>query len=435
MTGQVITLRAPAVRLLAALLLRLALAAALPSPVSAQTPGPAANEVLYAAVGDEIVLYALDPNHATLSRRGQAALPANVQEAWFSPSHQYLYVAWSNGGASYASSPAPKNDHHGITAFRIDPRSGALLPHGPSASLPSRPIFTTTSVDGAYIVTAHNDPSSLTVHRILPDGTLGGRIPQPPGLDFGIYGHQVRADPSGQTIILVTRGNGPTAARPEDPGALRIFGFRNGTLTPRQTVAPGGGFGYQVRHLDFHPSGKWVFVTLERQNQLHVYGRSADGALTARPLFVRSTLMPSTKPGPGQTAASIHVHPNGRFVYVANRSADTVDFDGTPVFAGGENSIAVFSIDPRTGEPALIQSIGTQGFTPRTFALDPSGSLLAVANQSPLAVRGASGVRSVPASLALFRIRADGRLEFARKYDIETTPDRNLFWTGIAALP
>jgi 6-phosphogluconolactonase len=242
-------------------------------------------------------------------------------------------------------------------------------------------------------------------------------------------------DPSGRTVILVTRGNGPTAIKPEDPGALKIFSLKEGVLTNRLSIAPAGGFGYQVRHLDFHPSGKWAVVTLERQNQIHVYKRMSDGTLSPSPLFVRSTLMPGTKPLPTQTAASIHFHPSGRFVYVANRAADTVDFQGKRVFAGGENSIAVFSIDQETGEPTLIQSIDTHGFTPRTFALDSTGSILAVANQSPLAIRDGAAAKTVPAGISLFRVGTDGKLEFARKYDVETSPDRKLFWAGIVSLP
>ncbi len=57
-------------------------------------------------------------------------------------------------------------------------------------------------------------------------------------------------------------------------------------------------------------------MTLERQNLLHVYQRMTDGTLSTSPLFVRSTLMPATNPAV-QLAGSIHMHPNGRFVYVA----------------------------------------------------------------------------------------------------------------------
>ncbi len=401
-----------------------------------KTPAPG-RTVLYAAVGAELTQYDLDRDNAALIKRGSVALPANVQEAWLHPLHKYLYVAWSNGGASYQSSGGvtPKGDQHGVSAFRIDPASGALLLHGKPASLPSRPIFITVDMDGTHVLAAYNDPSGLTVHRLLPDGTIGTQVLPTGRLDFGIYGHQVRVDPSSQTVILVTRGNGPTATKGEDPGALKIFSYKNGALANRLSIAPGGGFGYQVRHLDFHPSGKWAFVTLERQNQIHVYRRMADGMLNPNPVFARDTLMESAKVRPGQAAASIHVHPNGRFVYVANRATNTVDFQGKQVFAGGENSIAAFSINQETGEPTLIQSIDTHGFQPRTFALDSGGSFLAVANQSPVSVRDQGGVGTVPATLALFRVRDDGKLQFARKYDMETSASRSLYWTGIVSLP
>jgi len=393
--------------------------------------------VLYAAVGSELTQYDLDRNSLTLVRRGSITLPAAVQEAWQHPSRKYLYVAWSNGGASFASfgGAIPQGDRHGISAFRINPVSGALSPYGNPVSLPSRPIYITTDAEGTYVLTAHNNPSGLTVHRILPDGTLGADVPQPASLDFGIYGHQIRVDPSGRTVMLLTRGNGPTAAKPEDPGALKIFSFKNGVLANLLSIAPNGGFGYQIRHLDFHPSGKWAFVTLERQNQMLIYPRSPDGTLGDRPLFVSDTLVDPTNVRPTQTASSIHVDPAGKFVYVANRAYSTVDFEGKPVFAGGENNIAVFSINQETGEPTRIQSADTHGFQPRTFALDSSGGFLVVANQSALSVRNQGGVVSVPASLALFRIHNDGKLEFVSTVARQTTVSNSLFWTGFVALP
>ncbi len=232
-------------------------------------------------------------------------------------------------------------------------------------------------------------------------------------LDFGVYGHQVRADPSGRTIILVTRGNGPTATKPEDPGALKIFKYKNGVISGNlESVAPSGGYGYQVRHLDFHPSGRWVYVTLERQNQLHVYSRTPDGHIGESPLFVKSTLMKTTKASAGQTAASIHVSPDGKFVYVANRAAE----------ATGENSMAVFAINQQTGEPTLIQSIATQGFEPRTFSLDASGNILIVANQN--------AHPNSPAGLGVFKIGSDGKLEFVKKYDVDTSRRPNALLGG-----
>ena len=69
--------------------------------------------------------------------------------------------------------------------------------------------------------------------------------------------------------------------------------------------------------------------------------------------------------------------------------------------------------------------------SPRTFTLDPAGRLLVVANQTPLEISEGAAVKSIPASLAVFRIQPDGRLEFVRKLD--TAPA--LFWTAIVPLP
>lgn len=392
--------------------------------------------VLYAAVGPKLTEYELNRVKGVLIERRSVLLPANVQEAWQHPSRKYLYVAWSNGGASYASAGvAPKGNQHGISAFRIDPNSGGLIPLGQPTALPSRPIFITTDRDGTHVLAAYNDPSGLTVHRILPDGTIGELVAPATPLDVGIYGHQVRVDPSNQTVVLVTRGNGPTATKTEDPGALKIFSYHRGVLANWVSVAPNGGFNYQVRHLDYHPSGRWVYVTMERQNQIHVYGRKPDGTLSATPLFVKDTLMQAPEKRAGQAVASIHVHPSGRFLYAANRASGTTDFEGQRVFAGGENTIAVFAIQNETGDLTLIQSADTRGFQPRTFGLDSTGSFLAVANQSPLAVRDQTGVRHVTASLTLFRVREDGKLALAQRQEVTTTPDTSLFWAGFVSLP
>jgi 6-phosphogluconolactonase (cycloisomerase 2 family) len=235
-------------------------------------------------------------------------------------------------------------------------------------------------------------------------------------------------------VILVTRGNGPTSTKPEDPGALKIFGYKDGLLTNRLSIAPGGGFNFQSRHLDFHPSRPWIFLSLERQNKLQVYERLKDGTLSRMPLFSKDTLTDPSNVRPGQALGTIHVHPNGRFVYLANRASGTTDFQGKAVFGGGENSIAVFSINQNTGEPTLIQNADTRGIHARTFALDPSGRILVAANMMQMPVREAGGVRTVPASLAVFRVRDDGKLDFVRKYDVDVGSG-NMFWMGIIALP
>ena len=93
------------------------------------------------------------------------------------------------------------------------------------------------------------------------------------------------------------------------------------------------------------------------------------------------------------------MRPNGRFLYLANRATAMTDFQGKRVFAGGENSIAVYSINQETGEPALIQNIDTRGVHPRTFAIDPSGRILvdgvALTDYTVLARMPASDLQSI----------------------------------------
>ena len=120
---------------------------------------------------------------------------------------------------------------------------------------------------------------------------------------------------------------------------------------------------------------------------------------------------------------------------MGNRGSDTIDFQGKRVLGGGENSIAVYSIQQETGEPTLIQNADTRGVHPRTFAIDPSGRILVVANMQQVLVRDGKEVRPMPATLSVFRIGSDGKLEFVRKYDQDTSGGRNLFWTGMVALP
>jgi 6-phosphogluconolactonase (cycloisomerase 2 family) len=397
--------------------------------LQAQAPG-GDRVTLYAAVGPELAHYGVDAAKASLEKLGATSLPGNVQYAWPHPSKKYLYVAWSDGGPVGPSGPPTGGSRHGVNAFRIDAATGALHAHGRPATLPSRPIHLTTDISGAHVIVAHNDPSTVTVFRIGNDGSIGAPVKQP-ALDAGVYAHQVRADPSGRTVFVVARGNGPARGKAEDPGALKIFSYKDGVLANRASVAPHGGIGFQPRHLDFHPAQPWVFVSVERQNQLQVYKKLADGALSAAPLFTKDSLADGAQASrPGQAAGTVHVHPNGTFVYQANRASGTTDFEGKQVFAGGENTIAVFAIDQNTGEPKLIQSADTRGMAARTFALDPSNRILVAGNQVPYLERRGSQVTMVPASLAVFRVRDDGKLDFVSKYDIEATSSKSLFWIG-----
>jgi 6-phosphogluconolactonase len=387
----------------------------------------AGKALVYAATGPELRVYELDLDSATLSQKSAVTLPATIEAGCVYPTGRYVLVAWSDGTNHSAGS------RHGLSAYRVDAASETLLSTGEPVPLPSRPIYVSIDPSARHALVAYTSPSGVTVHRLASDGSVGPAIPQE-ALQLGIYGHQILVDPGNSLAILVARGNVPDADREEDPGALNVFGYEDGRLWNRATVAPNRGYGFHPRYVGFHPSRPWVYVSLSQQNAIGVYGTRKDGTLSAHRLFEKNSLADPDHVQPGQLSGALHVHPGGRYVYMANRATGASDVEGKPVFAGGENSIAVFEIDAQSGEPKLIQDIDTRGIGPAEFALDPGGKLLVVANMKKMWVGDEGSLTPIPPRLALFRVRDDGRLDFVRTYDVESG-NRTLFWVGIGTPP
>ncbi len=390
---------------------------------------PASNKVaLYANVGADLTHYDVDVPGAELIKRETVPLPASVQYAWPHASKRYLYVASSDSAPGYGRAGT---EHH-VTALKIDPASGAFDAARGLIRLPARPIHISTDIPSEYILVAFNNPSAVRVYRINPDFTPGEEVKQPGPIDAGIFAHQVRVTPDNRLAILVTRGNEATPTKPEDPGALKVFDYKNGVLTNEVSIAPNGGKEFGPRHLDFHPTKPWIYVSIETQNKMDLF-RMENGRINPEVAFSVDTLAEPNNIRARQAAGTVHIHPNGRFVYGANRAEATTDFKGEKVFKGGENSIVVFAIDQSSGEPKPIQHIETQKIHPRTFHIDPSGRMLVAEHNLPVKVRDGDAIKTVPAGLSVFRIRDDGQLTFARKYDIDVG-DKTMFWMGMVPL-
>jgi 6-phosphogluconolactonase (cycloisomerase 2 family) len=393
-------------------------------------PEPSAQKVaLYANVGADLTHYDVDVAGAQLTKRATVTLPASVQYAWPHASRRYLYVATSSSASGYG---AAGTEHH-VTAFRIDPASGALTPHGAPIRLPTRPIHMTTDIPSRNILVAFNNPSALHVYRINEDFTPGEEVKQPGPIDAGIFAHQVRVSPDNRLAILVTRGNEGTATKAEDPGALKVFDYNNGVLTHGVSIAPNGGKEFGPRHLDFHPSKPWMYVSIETQNKMYTY-LIEGGRIKPDIAYRAETLAEPNNIRARQAAGTVHVHPNGRFLYGANRAQATVEFQGKQVFKGGENSIVAYSINQSTGEPTPIQHVETQKIHPRTFHMDPSGRMMVVQHNLPVNVRDGDTVKTVSAGFSVFRIGDDGKLTFVRTYDVDVG-GKTMFWMGMVPLP
>ncbi len=128
---------------------------------------------------------------------------------------------------------------------------------------------------------------------------------------------------------------------------------------PVTPIAPGSG----PRHLAFAPDGKHAYVICELSNTIVTFDYDAElGKLTPTQTI---TTLPDGWKGDGGTA-EIVVHPNGRFVYGSNR---------------GHDSIAIFTVDAKTGQLAAAGHATAGIKWPRHFTLDPTGRWLLVANQ------------------------------------------------------
>jgi 6-phosphogluconolactonase (cycloisomerase 2 family) len=400
---------------------------------------PAKTKVaIYAGIGPSIHVYGLDTQTGELDERQTVAdLQGVVQYVAVHPSRKFLYVSCSE-----MPTPADRPPESRIYAFAIDPATGALARLGDPYEPPlSRAVHIAVDNTGRYLLMAHNTTESVSVLRLRPDGGLGESIAQPASPQrLGFLVHQVRIDPSNKWVLVPVRGDdekpqkGESGAKgePEKFGHLVVFEFNEGVLTKSRTIDYPSRVG--PRHLDFHPSKPLIYVSMERGNRILTY-KNDNGVLTE--LFDTTTLEHPGLQFPDQRAGPIRVHPSGTWVYVANRN--TAICPPSVGCAGRadslENDVAVFSIDPQTGAPKLIQNEAAHGFEPRTMTIDPSLHFLIVANQKEVSFREPEHpdrTVKVGPNFSVFRIGDDGKLTYVRSYDVTAGEP---FWVGAVALP
>lgn len=146
------------------------------------------------------------------------------------------------------------------------------------------------------------------------------------------------------------------------------FDATAGTLAPQAAAHLPKGAG--SRHLDFHPNGKFAYLVNEFANTIVAFTYDqATGALSEVQTI-------STEPDAGvqSSAADIHVHPNGKFLYATNR----------PV--GADGSIVAYAIAD-DGKLTLLEKESTHGRVPRNFHIVADGTRLIVGNQESKSVQ------------------------------------------------
>jgi 6-phosphogluconolactonase len=314
------------------------------APASAAAPGAAF--VYVGGYRPEIAIFRLDRSSGKLTPVGSAPAGKAPSYLAFDPSGRRLYAV------------DEVEDGH-VSAFAIDPRTGALSPLGVTSSAGVGPAHLSVDRTGRWVLVANyadTRPGTIAVIPVDAEGHPGAPVAT---RDFGpgTMPHMIVADPSNRHVYVPCKG-GPYVAQ-------MAFDAATGKLTPadpdRVPAQPGSG----PRHLAFHPDGRVLYVVNEQALTITSYTVDpASGRLT--PGQSVSTVPAGVVGGKENSTAEIHVHPSGHFLYASNR---------------GYDSIAIYKLDGGGG----LTLVGQERRTirkPRDFDLDPSGALLLVANQN-----------------------------------------------------
>jgi len=304
-----------------------------------------------------IYAFRFDPATGKFQDLGLAVATQNPSFLAVHPNGRFLY-------AVNEISHFERMEHSGsISSFSIDPVTSKLRLLNAQGSLGDGPCHLTLDKHGKSLIVANYNNGSIAAYTVADDGLLNQSTAflqhkgagKIPHRQDGPHAHCVLLSPDERFALVADLGL--------DEVLSYHFDVARASLTendpPFVKVAPGAG----PRHLAFHPNGRFVYLINEVASTINTFAYDAQkGAL--RDLQTISTL-PSDYKGQNDTA-EIQVHPSGKFVYGSNR---------------GHDSIAVFGVDPKAGTLKAVEDVPTQGKTPRNFAIDPTGNYLLAANQ------------------------------------------------------
>ncbi len=297
-----------------------------------------------------------DADSGRLSSVELAAETKNPTFLALSPDRHFLYAA--NEVGNFEGKPSGA-----IATFRIDHTSGKLTLINQRPSGGSGPCHVAVDSTGKCVLAANYGSGSVAALKVGPDGGLSGpdAVVQHHGSSVnpqrqeGPHAHFITPDPENRFVLACDLGLDQVLVYKFDPRKPGLVP----NDPPAAPLAPGAG----PRHLAFHPNGRWVYVINELNSTLSTFEYEPRHGNLLQLLSV-STL-PDNFNG-RNSCAEVAVHPSGRFVYGSNR---------------GDNSIALFSVDAKTGKPSFVSCESTRGKTPRHFALDPKGRWLLAENQ------------------------------------------------------
>jgi 6-phosphogluconolactonase len=291
-------------------------------------------------------------------RFGPITLVAEVERAtWLTvhPNNRYLYSVSELGNDG-------KTDG-AILSFQINSAAGSLKPINRISSGGGGATHLAIDRAGRSILVANYGSGRVTAFRLRADGMLAkqtamvqhGGSSVHPTRQLSPHPHAVVLAPDDRFLMVPDLG--------VDKIYSYIFNPAAGSLEPNRPafvqVPPGSG----PRHFTFSPDGRFAYLANQMESRITAYSYlAATGVLTE---IQTITTLPPGFSGTN-SCAEVGVDRSGRYLYASNR---------------GDDSMVVFSIDPKKGTLANIQRIATDGKTPRSFSIDPTGKYLLAENQ------------------------------------------------------
>jgi 6-phosphogluconolactonase len=330
------------------------------------------NQMLYVGGEGSITWYKLNESKGELEKKGSITYPLAASFFAKSANGKLFYALLRTINEMQAMMENKPFEGY-VATYTVDQGSGELKEIGRRSSEGDRPTYIILDKTGKFALVANNlghlKGNSIVVFPVGDDGVLGEPVFKIQMT--GVRAHQVRLDPTNKYVYV------PNI----DSDTVSQFGFdeKTGKLTPLDPAAASVDMMYGPRHLDFHPNGKWVYLSNEYKAMTVPFEIQGNGTLKHMGDAVFG-LPQDYDPMARRWQSEIRVSPSGKFVYAGERVHE---------------SLAVFAVDPNNGSLTLKKNVATEGKTPRNFALTPNGKWLVVGNQES-------------SSLVLFKVTGDG---------------------------
>jgi len=260
-----------------------------------------------------------------------------------------------------------------VSAFRIDAATGKLMLLNQVSAMGEDPCYISLDRTARWALVANYTSGNVVVFPIGDDGKLG--FASANVHDEGLLGPNKARQEAPHAHWVKTSGDN-RMAYVADLGLDRIipydFDAKEGTLALKTqmlsetmagshsvAVSPGTG----PRHAVFSADGNVLYALGELKSTVTVVN-------TTRPLGIFAqgqeiSTLPAKFTGRND-AAEIAIDASGEHLYASNR---------------GHESVAVFSIDKKSGMLNKVDDTPTGGKEPRHFALDPGGNFLLAEHQ------------------------------------------------------